>query len=139
MPCLEFLAQLRDYHHIFTTYGAAVIAVGGAADYQAQHLQDDGHPFPLLLDPDGELRQALGIESQLSRKELISWTSFRNYVSARRHQRQGKISRSHAEDRPAVAIVDADLRLTWGHVGTALGDYPSIDHIIAALPPPPDS
>ena len=139
MPCREFLAQLREHHHTFTTRGAAVIAVGGAADYQAQHLQDNGYPFPLLLDPDGKLRHALGIETQLSRKELASWASIRNYVSAIRHQRQGKISRAHAEDRPAVAIVDADLRLTWGHVGTALGDYPTIDHIIAALPPPPDS
>lgn len=56
-----------------------------------------------------------------------------------RHQRQGKISRTHAEDRPVIAILDADLRLTWGHVGTALGDYPPIDHIIAAVPPHPDS
>ncbi len=75
MPCREFLAQLREHHHALTTRGAAVIAVGGAADHQAQHLQDDGHPFPLLPDPDGKLRHALGIESQLSRKELASWAS----------------------------------------------------------------
>lgn len=73
-------------------------------DYQAQRLQDDGHPFPLPWDPDGELRHGLGMETQLSRKEMMSWASIRNYVSDMRHQRQGKISRIHAEDRPAVAV-----------------------------------
>ncbi len=139
MPCLEFLAQLREHNDTFSARGAAVIAVGGAADYQAQRLQDDGHPFPLLLDPDGVLRRALGIETQLSRKEMMSRASIKNYVSAMRHQRQGRISRTHAEDRPAIAILDANLRLTWGHIGKALGDYPPIDPIIAAVPTHADS
>lgn len=77
MPCLEFLAQLREHHDTFSARGATVIAVGGAADYQAQRLQDDGHLFPLLLDPDGVLRRALGIETQLSRKEMMSWASIK--------------------------------------------------------------
>jgi len=135
MPCQEFLAQLRDQHDSLIELGASVIAVGGAADYQAQHLQDGGIPFPLLLDPDGDLRAALGIDSKLSKREMMSWTSVKNYVSVMGRRRQGRVSRSHAEDRPALVILDHQLRMVWSHVGKALGDYPTIDEIRAAIPP----
>ena len=133
MPCLDLLAQLREHHESLGALGASVIAVGGAADYQAQHLQDDGVPFPLLLDPDGELRNALGVDTKLSKREMMSWASAKNYVSVIGRRRQGKVSRTHAEDRPAVVILDDQLKMVWSHVGTALGDYPTIDEIKTAI------
>lgn len=132
MPCLDFLAQLREHHQTLLDRGADVIGVGGAADYQAAKLQE-AYPFPLLLDADGVLRSTVGIDTKLGRREMASLTSLKRYVSSMRRQRQGKVSRRHAEDRPAVVVLDADLRVVWGQEGRALGDYPSIDDIRGAL------
>ena len=113
---------------------AAVMAVGGASDSQAQRLMDDGVPFPLLLDPKGALRSAFGLDDRLSRGELMGWRSIRNLLVGMFRQKQGKVSRPHTGDRPAVVILDSVRRVVWSHVGRAVGDYPSIDEILSAIP-----
>jgi hypothetical protein len=110
------------------------MAVGGASDAQAQRLTDGGVQFPLLLDPQGALRSALGLDDKLSRGELMGWRSIRNLLVGMVKQRQGRVSRPHTEDRPAVVILDSGRRVVWSHVGRAVGDYPSIDEILAAIP-----
>jgi hypothetical protein len=34
---------------------------------------------------------------------------------------------------PAIVVVDADAHVTWSYLGRSIGDYPPIEHTIAAL------
>src|SRR5437879_5717092 len=52
MPCRSYMEQLDQLRPELEAAGVAVVGVGGAADYQARHLMDEGIGFPLLLDPD---------------------------------------------------------------------------------------
>jgi len=125
---------LREHHGEFAERDAAVMAVGGAADFQAQRLLDGGVPFPLLLDPGGTLRSVLGLDQKLSKGELMGWRSIRNLFVGMFRQKQGKVSRPHTGDRPAVVILDPERRVVWSHVGRAVGDYPPVAEILAAIP-----
>lgn len=122
-----------EQHSEFAARGAAVIAVGGAADYQAAKLQS-GFPATLLLDPEGRLRSQLDLDTKLTRGEMMDWESGKKYVRSLLRRGQGRISRRHAEDRPALVILDSDLSLVWGHEGRGLGDYPPVGDVMAALP-----
>ncbi len=128
------LAQLRRHHDEFEARGAAVMAVGGASRSQARRLLGAGCPFPLLVDPEGRLRRTLGIDQQLTWAELLGWHSIRNLLVGMVRQRQGRVSRPHTDDRPAVVVLDAERRLLWAHVGRAVGDYPSVQQVLAAIP-----
>ena len=61
MPCRDFLIQLEDARPTLEAAGVSVVGVGGAADYQARHLMDHGVGFPLLLDLDHALYEALDV------------------------------------------------------------------------------
>ena len=112
-----------------------MIAVGGAADFQAEKLQTE-YPATLLLDPGGLLRSQLDLATKLTRGQMLGWSSGKKYVRSLLRHGQGRISRRHAEDRPAAVILDSELRLVWGHEGEALGDYPRVEDILAAVPNP---
>lgn len=61
LPCQEWLIDLDRHAGPLAELGAAAIAVGGSADYQARWLQQKRHVcMPLLLDPHHQLRDAVG-------------------------------------------------------------------------------
>jgi len=132
MPCRGFLAQLRERYGDIVAMGGSVIAVGGAADYQARDLMERGVPFPCLLDPRHELFAAL----DLYRIPWRAWLwprTYANYLKAARRARQGRISWPNALQRPGVVILDAQGRLAWAYRGQTLGDYPPISEVVAQL------
>ena len=90
-------------------------------------------PFPLLLDPEQTLRRELDL-AKLSVGQLMSVSSAKNYAGAIGTVRNFAVQPSEAQNTPAVAILDADQKVVWQHVGKALGDYPAIDEILANLP-----
>jgi len=123
---------LRERYDDIVAMGAAVIAVGGAAAYQARHLMESGVPFPCLLDPDHRLFAAL----DLYRIPWRAWLwprTYANYLKAARRARQGRISWPNALQRPGVVVLDAEGRLAWAHRGQTLGDYPPLAEVIAQL------
>jgi len=92
-------------------------------------------PFPLLLDPNHTARAAFGID-QLTVAQIFSVASAVNYGKALGGIRNFAIRPSDASRTPAVVILDAEQQVVWTHVGKALGDYPTIDQIIAEIPSP---
>ena len=132
MPCRGFLAQLRERYDDIVTMGGSVIAVGGAAAYQARHLMATGIPFPCLLDPEHRLFAALDLYRIPARAWLWPRT-YRNYLKAARHARQGRISWPNALQRPGVVVLDAQGRLAWAHRGQTLGDYPPVTEVVEQL------
>lgn len=131
MPCRAFLQQLNDIRGELADAGVRLVGVGGAADYQARHLMDHGIEFPLLLDPEHTLYQALDVR-RIHWWMMVHPATWRNYLLAARRARQGRIT-GHPLQAPGLAIVDTDGAIRFLHRGKTLGDYPSIADIRAAV------
>lgn len=132
MPCLGVLAQLRERYDDIVAMGGAVIAVGGAAAYQARHLMETGTPFPCLLDPDHRLFAALDLH-HIPWRALLWPRTYANYLRGARRARQGRISWANALQRPGVAVLDEQGRLAWVHRGQTVGDYPPVAEAVDQL------
>lgn len=132
MPCRSYLAQLRERHDEIVGAGGGVIAVAGAAPYQARHLMENGVPFPCLLDPEHRLFGALDLDRIPWRAWLWPRT-YAGYLRGARHARQGRISWGNTLQRPGVAVLDGGGRLGWVHRGETLGDYPPVSEVMEQL------
>jgi hypothetical protein len=132
MPCRSFLAQLRERYDAIVAMGGSVVVVGGAAPYQARDLMDGGVPFPCLLDPDHRLFAALDLD-RIPWRVLLWPRTYVNYLRGARHARPGRISWSNALQRPGVVVLDSQGRLAWAHRGGTVGDYPSVDEVVAQV------
>ncbi|MGI9577800.1 MAG: redoxin domain-containing protein [Microthrixaceae bacterium] len=131
MPCRDFLLALEEQRKAAEANGVAIIAVGKAADYQAEWLMTEaGIGFELLVDPDENIYRALEL-GHFPWWKMLSPTTARNYLRALRRARQGKIT-NHALQAPGVIAVDADMRLTFVHRGETLGDYPDVGEVVRA-------
>ncbi len=132
LPCREFLSQLRPAYPKVEALGARAIAVGTAADYQAQALMDDGLPFPALVDPESNLYRAAGIR-RLSWWEFFKPGWMRMYWRAfRRGGRQAKITGDWLQ-LPGLLILDGDGVVRWLYRGKSIGDYPPLDDVLRRL------
>ena len=130
MPCRDFLVQLEEARPELEAAGVRVVGVGGAADYQARHLMDNGIGYPLLLDPEHALYGALDVR-RIHWWMMLAPRTWRNYLRAARRARQGRIT-AHPLQAPGFAIVGTDRTLRFLHRGTTLGDYPTISEVIVA-------
>lgn len=130
---MELLTQLREAQDQLAEHDAQVIGVGPTADYQAQSLLDEGMPFPLLLDPDNALRHAVGAADRFTWRQLMNPGAVRAYWQAKRQAKNSDPIWSQTTERPVVLVLDQHLNITWTHIGEKLGDYPSIDQVLAAL------
>ncbi|MFZ2173832.1 MAG: peroxiredoxin-like family protein [Rhodococcus sp. (in: high G+C Gram-positive bacteria)] len=128
MPCRAFLQELEDLRGDFEAAGVHIAAVGGAADYQARHLMEHGIGYPLLLDPDHTLYQALDVH-RIHWWMMLNPRTWWKYLSAARHARQGRIT-DHPLQAPGLAIIDADRTVRLLHRGRTLGDYPPAAHVL---------
>ena len=132
LPCQVYLRDLDERSGELAALGARAIAVGGSADYQARWLRDGGIAIPLLLDPDQRFRERVGF-GDLSGRQLLSFRSMRNYLSAILAGVRPKRPTADAKRSPGIAVFDAGLDLRWTHEGTALGDYPPLEAVLAAV------
>ncbi len=106
--------------------------MGGSADYQARDLAEQGHPLPVLLDPEQILRSAVGF-GDLSKLDMLRPEGVRNYWrSFRRGARQGRPTRDR-ERSPGVVILDSRQNPVWAREGRALGDYPSVGEVLTVV------
>lgn len=124
---------MREAQDQLAEHDAQVIGVGPTADYQAQALLDDGMPFPLLLDPDNGLRHAVGAADGFTWRQLVNPGAVGAYWRAKRQAKNSDPIWSQTMERPVVLVLDQHLNITWTHIGEKLGDYPSIDQVLAAL------
>ncbi|MGQ0618277.1 MAG: redoxin domain-containing protein [Acidimicrobiia bacterium] len=130
MPCRDFLVQLDGERAVLDTAGVGVVGVGGAADYQARHLMDHGIGFPLLLDPDHTLYEALDVR-RIHWWMLLWPVTWWKYFRAARRARQGRIT-AHPLQAPGFVILDTDRTVRFLRRGRTLGDYPPVSDIVAA-------
>ncbi len=110
-----------------------MVAAGRAAPYQARRLGDRGVPYDLFLDPGRALAGRFGLRTRSLPGYLFDLRAWLRWIAAfLRHRRQYRIT-GHYSDVPAVAITTGDGTVAWLHRGRALGDYPPIGSLLAAL------
>jgi hypothetical protein len=123
---------VREAHADFVRHGAAVIAVGTGAAFQARALMDEGTPFPCFVDPGASLHRALGF-GRVGWRLALRADTYANYVRAwRRGARQGAIT-GDPRRLSGVAIADVGGTLAWRYSATTIGDYPPLPTLLAAL------
>jgi hypothetical protein len=131
LPCRDYLRRLSERLDQVEARGGAALAVSAGADYQARWLtEEQGVRFPLLVDPDRRVHTAL----ELPRRWWVGlnprgWWNYGRALA--RGNRQGRIIEPN--QLPGLALLDAKARAVWVHRGRALGDYPSIELVLARL------
>lgn len=128
MPCRAFLQELNEVHHELDEAGFRLIGVGGAADFQARHLMENGIGFPLLLDPAHNLYEALDVR-RIRWWKLLSPATWWRYLRAARRARQGRLT-GHPLQAPGLAIVAPDRSIRYLYRGETLGDYPPVAEVM---------
>lgn len=132
MPCLDYLARVREAHPEIAALGVRVIAVGAGSAEQARRLMAGGSPFPCLVDPERRLYGALGL-GRLGLATVFRIDAWASYVRAWwRGARQGART-GHWRQQSGVALFDAEGRLAWLYRASTLGDYPAIHALLGVL------
>ncbi len=125
---------MREHEALIEEIGAQVVGVGEREDFQAKKLLEDGMPFDLLLDPTGQVRDVLGSSKRLPAWRLMDPRGLVSYAkSIRSAGRFFDVTMSQATQHPGVAVLDAQLNVTWNHVGERLGHYPDVDTVLTEL------
>lgn len=125
------LTQLRD-HPDRALLGIDLVGVSHREQYQAHRLVQDGIGVPLLLDPDGGLRQLYGIEQRFGWRGVFNPRSIATYGRAwRRQRKRSDPIWTQTRVRPGLLLLGDDDRVLWSRVGEFLGDYLSADAVFA--------
>lgn len=131
LPCRDYLRQVSERYDEVQEAGGAALGVSVGANYQARWLMEKrGIRFPLLVDPDRHLYDAI----DLPRRWWVNLNprGWWNYARAlARGNRQGMIIAPN--QLPGLVLVDSDAHEVWVHRGRALGDYPKLDRVLAKL------
>jgi hypothetical protein len=134
LPCQEWLVDLDGARDRLAEWGAAAIAVGGSADYQATYLQAErGVAMPLLLDPEQSFRNYVEGASRPMGWRLANPKGAAAYVgSLTKGFKPQKITRDTVRS-PGVVILDRSGAVVWSYIGTRIGDYPPIEELLVRL------
>jgi hypothetical protein len=131
LPCRDYLRRLSERLDQVEARGGAALGVSVGADHQARWLvREKGVRFPLLVDPDRRVHAAL----ELPRRWWVGlkprgWWNYGRALA--RGNRPGRIIEPN--QLPGLALLDPDARAVRVHRGHALGDYPSIERVLARL------
>mgnify|MGYP001812487238 CR=1 FL=1 len=113
--------------------GARVVGVSARDARQAQRLVDAGMPYKLLLDPDQQIRGAIGSADRFSMARRLHPKSLAAHLGSLRQAKYFGLSRSEARRRPGIVILDAQLNPTWTYIGNGVGDYPDLEVVLTEL------
>lgn len=131
LPCRDYLRQVSERLDEIQELGAAALGVSVGTDQQARWLiEERGIRFPLLVDPDRSVYDAL----ELPRRWWVGLNpkGWWNYAGAiARGSRQGRIVEPNQV--PGLALLNPSAEAVWIHRGRALGDYPKLDRVLDEL------
>jgi hypothetical protein len=125
---------LRDEYDDLRGRGAEVVAIGtGDHEYAAAFVQDEGVPFPVLVDDHGEAARAASVPSV----GLFSLIFNKDSRPGARRARQA----GHRIRRPgkrvtqlgATFVVGPGERVRYQHIDVHSADHAPLDQIRAAL------
>ena len=113
--------------------GAEPLGISLAAAYQARDLMENHVEYDLLLDPDRNFKTAALTIPDIKISSMFSPVTAKRYLAGRGHGvRQGKPTAGPTEP-PGLAIIEANGTLRYLYQGETVGDYPSLDVVMAEL------
>ncbi len=127
------LAQLATAHESIEDRGGAVIGVAPAASHQAEHLMETGIPFDLFLDPEKRVSRRVGVGKQSMARLVFNLPAWLRYVRAILSGNWQRRITGHYSNLPGIVVVNSSGEVTYAHRGTGLGDYPSLESVMAEL------
>ena len=130
LPCQEYVSEAQAVIDEFPD-GTKVVAIAGSAAYQARWLRETkGVTLPMLLDADERVRSVVDL-GNLSTTSWVKPKGWRNYLGSMNRGFRLQIPTSDALKAPGIAVFDKDFSVLLVHRGETLGDYPSIDDLVA--------
>lgn len=127
LPCQEWAVEASGIQQELAAEGVGVVAVAGGADYQAAYLRDErGVTIPLLLDPEQRVREAVGAMKSIGLGIVDPRSGFAYLKSMKRGYRQRDLPPKDSMRSPGVVILDQAGTVLWSHIGTYVGDYPTV-------------
>lgn len=127
------LTQLGEHQERIDSFGGRVVAVAPREPYQALRLAESGFTTPLLLDPDNRLRSALGVADRFPWRGVLSPRGAMAYARAARQARNSDPIWSSITERPVMLALDGEGAVVWSHIGSRIGDYPSVGECLDGL------
>jgi hypothetical protein len=127
------LAQLATVHESIESRGGAVIGIAPAAPYQADHLMDSSIPYDLFLDPEQRVSERVGVPKQSMARYLFNISAWWRYAKALLSGNWQRRITGHYSNLPGIVVVNSSCEVTFAHRGSGLGDYPSLESVIAEL------
>lgn len=91
----------------------------------------EGIGVDLYLDPDDQLRSALGAAGRFAWWRLLHPLGVPPYARAVRQARRFDPIWAEANQRPGLVLLDAELNPLWSRMGTRIGDYPTPDRVLS--------
>lgn len=131
LPRRGYLREVSERLGEVEAAGGAALGVSVGAAHQARWLvEEKGVRFPLLVDPQRRVFDAL----DLPRRWWVGlnpkgWWNYARAVA--RGNRQGRIVEPN--QLPGLALLDEHATAVRLHRGSALGDYPPLDVVLAEL------
>lgn len=127
------LTQLGEHQTRIDALGGRVVAVAPRESHQALRLAESGFGTPLLLDPDNQLRKALGAADRFPWRGVLSPRGAMAYVRAARQVRNSDPVWSSITERPGMLALTAEGAVAWSYIGSRIGDYPTVDACLDGL------
>lgn len=133
LPCQEWLIDLDRATAELERHEAGALAIGGSAPYQAVWLREEkGVGLSLVLDPEHRFRDHVGASKPLGwrmadPRGAAAYT--RSLINGLRPQ---GITRDTVRS-PGVVLLDQTGVVRWRHIGTRIGDYPTLDQVLAVI------
>jgi len=127
------LTQLGEHQDQIDELGGRIVAVAPREPYQALRLAESGFDTPLLLDPDNQLRKAVGAADRFPWRGVFSPRGAMAYVRAARQARNSDPIWSSITERPGMLAISAEGAVAWSYLGTRIGDYPTVAECLEGL------
>ncbi|MGI9648229.1 MAG: peroxiredoxin-like family protein [Acidimicrobiia bacterium] len=133
MTCRERAGQVRDRYEEFLAAGAGVTAIGtGGKQYAMAFIEDEGVPFPVLLDEDGSAADIVGTNSLGVTAALRPSAYTAGLRSVAKGHRQRKLGRRPTQLGATLVIGPGEVLLYEDYEEYA-GDHADIDEVLAAV------
>jgi peroxiredoxin len=134
LTCRERAGQVRDRYEEFVEAGVGVTAIGtGGKRYARAFIEDEGVPFPVLLDEDGAAADIVGTKTLGVGTMLKPSAYVAGLRSVARGHRQHKTGRRPTQ-LGATLVIGPGNQLLYEDYEDHAGDHADIDDVLAALP-----
>lgn len=133
LPCQEWLIELDRAAPELAAKDVGAIAIGGSADYQAVWLREEhGVGMPLLLDPEHRFRDHVGASKALGWR-MADPRGAAAYARSLAHGLRPQHVTRDTVRSPGVVVLAPGGAVVWQHIGTRIGDYPTLAEVRTAL------